>query len=306
MSPIFTMWLTLLLMYAANCLADYSAAATLNAAYTADLRKGGCDFFFFLGGGRQLAGMCVCPGAGIGKGRVDRGGAAGAASQLPACPGSACLSAGSYLRFAPAELASRARRLRRHQRRRSADYAHDVRSAASWATASDAGSEGGASSALSLRDAWASLAGAASRSSFDLLLHRTMSSVGQMLHSPTSTMRRAGSMLFRDDFGIGLATSWLQQAGRWERRLGAAGGGRRPEGVTAGCRIACPHRLLHMGGMLWGGAQPSALSPSPTCPEPCCSCAPSCSLPDERLLEPGKVPIPPDAPSPSFLPMFPW
>ncbi|KAL4423131.1 hypothetical protein ABPG77_004814 [Micractinium sp. CCAP 211/92] len=179
-SPIFTMWLTLLLMYAANCLADYSAAATLNAAYTADLRK---------------------------------------------------------------ELASRARRLRRHQRRRSADYAHDVRSAASWATASDAGSEGGASSALSMRDAWASLAGAASRSSFDLLLHRTMSSVGQMLHSPTSTMRRAGSMLFRDDFGIGLATSWLQQAG---------------------------------------------------------------SLPDERLLEPGKVPIPPDAPSPSFLPMFPW
>ena len=40
-SPIFTMWLTLLLMYAANCLADYSAAATLNAAYTADLRRGG-------------------------------------------------------------------------------------------------------------------------------------------------------------------------------------------------------------------------------------------------------------------------
>lgn len=39
-SPIFTMWLTLLLLYAANCLADYSAAATLNAAYTADLRRG--------------------------------------------------------------------------------------------------------------------------------------------------------------------------------------------------------------------------------------------------------------------------
>lgn len=40
-SPIFTMWLTLLLMYTANCLADYSAAATLNAAFTADLRRGG-------------------------------------------------------------------------------------------------------------------------------------------------------------------------------------------------------------------------------------------------------------------------
>lgn len=38
-SPIFTMWLTLLLLYLSNCLADYSAAATLNAAYTEDLRQ---------------------------------------------------------------------------------------------------------------------------------------------------------------------------------------------------------------------------------------------------------------------------
>lgn len=39
-SPLFTLWLTLLLLYGANCLADYAAAATLNAAYTADLRRG--------------------------------------------------------------------------------------------------------------------------------------------------------------------------------------------------------------------------------------------------------------------------
>lgn len=38
-------------------------------------------------------------------------------------------------------------------------------------------------------------------------------SVGHMLGSPTSTMRRAGSVLFRDDFGIGLATSWLHPHG---------------------------------------------------------------------------------------------
>lgn len=38
-SPIFTMWLTLLLLYLSNCLADYTAAATLNAAYTDDLRQ---------------------------------------------------------------------------------------------------------------------------------------------------------------------------------------------------------------------------------------------------------------------------
>ena len=45
-------------------------------------------------------------------------------------------------------------------------------------------------------------------------------SVGHMLGSPTSTMRRAGSMLFRDDFGIGLATSWLHPHGS---RCGSVG-----------------------------------------------------------------------------------
>lgn len=56
-SPIFTLWLTLLLMYAANCLADYSAAATLNAAYTADLRRGAAA------AGRRL-GCRLCQPAG--------------------------------------------------------------------------------------------------------------------------------------------------------------------------------------------------------------------------------------------------
>jgi hypothetical protein len=61
----------------------------------------------------------------------------------------------------------------------------------------------------SVRDALSSLA---ARGSFDTLL-RTMSSVGYMLGSPTTTMRRASSMLFRDDFGVGLATSWLHPTG---------------------------------------------------------------------------------------------
>jgi hypothetical protein len=39
-SPIFTLWLTLLLMYAVNCVVDYLAAVTLKAAYTADMRRG--------------------------------------------------------------------------------------------------------------------------------------------------------------------------------------------------------------------------------------------------------------------------
>lgn len=206
-----------------------------------------------------------------------------------------------------AELASRERRLRRHHRRRSADYAYDMRSAASWAAASDAGSDGGASSAVSMRDAFASLAGAASRGSFDLLLQRTMSSVGQMLHSPTSTMRRAGSMLFRDDFGIGLATSWLQQqAGRcglhpaWRGGACAADHGRaecrHPRG---GRRCAAPARCLGCGRLCQGHRTSFAHSAA-ACPSP------ACSLHDERLSEPGRVPIPPDAPSPSFLPMFPW
>ena len=55
------------------------------------------------------------------------------------------------------------------------------------------------------------------------LLQRTMSSVGLMLGSPTSTMRRAGSMLFRDDFGIGLATGWLHPNGAAAGRCGAGG-----------------------------------------------------------------------------------
>lgn len=95
----------------------------------------------------------------------------------------------------------RERRLRRHRRRRSADWAPGLRRGASDEAFSDA--EG------SVRGAFATLA---SRPSFDTLL-RTMSSVGHMLGSPTTTMRRAGSMLFRDDFGIGLATGWLQQHG---------------------------------------------------------------------------------------------
>ena len=41
-APSFTLWLTLLLMYLAHCLADYAASVTLNAAYSAELRKGVC------------------------------------------------------------------------------------------------------------------------------------------------------------------------------------------------------------------------------------------------------------------------
>jgi hypothetical protein len=52
-----------------------------------------------------------------------------------------------------------------------------------------------------VRDALSSLA---ARGSFDALL-RTMSSVGHLLNSPTSTVRRARSVLFRDDSGVGRA-----------------------------------------------------------------------------------------------------
>ncbi|KAK9809330.1 hypothetical protein WJX73_005806 [Symbiochloris irregularis] len=38
-SPVFTLWLTLIIMYLVNSLADYSAAATLQTGYTSDLRK---------------------------------------------------------------------------------------------------------------------------------------------------------------------------------------------------------------------------------------------------------------------------
>ncbi|KAI7840166.1 hypothetical protein COHA_005949 [Chlorella ohadii] len=179
-SPIFTMWLTLLLLYLSNCLADYSAAATLNAAYTEDLRQ---------------------------------------------------------------NLASQQRSLRRAARRRSIDLSDLQRggsAASSWGGLSDL-----ASTHSTMWDPFSSIA---SRTSIDTLL-RTMSSVGHMLGSPTSTMRRAGSMLFRDDFGIGLATSWLHPHGS-----SAAGG---EEGGQDGDAAA-------------------------------------------------KVPIPPDAPAPTFLPMFPW
>jgi hypothetical protein len=56
-SPIFTMWVTLLLMYAANCLADYAAAATLRAAYTADMRRGEGE-----GGGGAASASVGCGG----------------------------------------------------------------------------------------------------------------------------------------------------------------------------------------------------------------------------------------------------
>jgi hypothetical protein len=39
-SPVFTLWLTLLAMFAANCAADYVAAVTLRAAFTSELRRG--------------------------------------------------------------------------------------------------------------------------------------------------------------------------------------------------------------------------------------------------------------------------
>ena len=69
------------------------------------------------------------------------------------------------LPFPPSGLAREKRSLRRrHHRRRSADYAHDVRSAASLAASEGATSDGGASS---MRDA---LTPFASRGSFDMLL----------------------------------------------------------------------------------------------------------------------------------------
>jgi hypothetical protein len=150
-SPIFTMWLTLLLLYLSNCLADYSAAATLNAAYTEDLRQ---------------------------------------------------------------SLASQQRSLRRAARRRSIDLS-DLQRGSSSANSSWGGLSDLASMQSTMWDPFSSIA---SRTSIDTLL-RTMSSVGHMLGSPTSTMRRAGSMLFRDDFGIGMATSWLHPHGG---RCGAA------------------------------------------------------------------------------------
>ena len=172
-SPIFTLWLTLLLMYGANCLADYTAAATLNAAYTADLRRG--------------EGWVWAQGWAAWQARARQP----AAAPLTTCP--------PRRRLAPPELDRRERGVRRRRRRRSADHAADL---------ARHGSEGGFSAAEdagSVRDALASFA---SRSSFDTLL-RTMSSVGHILGSPSTTMRRGASMLFRDDFGIGLATSWL-------------------------------------------------------------------------------------------------
>lgn len=39
-SPVFTLWVTLVLLYLANSLADYSSAAALQAGCTANVRKG--------------------------------------------------------------------------------------------------------------------------------------------------------------------------------------------------------------------------------------------------------------------------
>lgn len=39
-SPVFTLWLTLVMMFGVNCLADYSAASAIRAAYEAQMRSG--------------------------------------------------------------------------------------------------------------------------------------------------------------------------------------------------------------------------------------------------------------------------
>jgi hypothetical protein len=120
-----------------------------------------------------------------------------------------------------------------------------------------------------VRDAFASFA---SRGSFDTLL-RTMSSVGHMLGSPTSTMRRAGSMLFRDDFGIGLATSWLhnQQQQHLQQHL-------QQQQQEASARDAADAAGASCSGELAAAASVATAT----------------------------VAIPPEAPAPAFQPMFPW
>ena len=118
-----------------------------------------------------------------------------------------------------------------------------------------------------MRDAFASFA---SRGSFDTLL-RTMSSVGHMLGSPTSTMRRAGSMLFRDDFGIGLATSWLHNQ-QQQQHL-------QQQQQEASARDAADAAGASCSGELAAAAASVATA---------------------------TVAIPPEAPAPAFQPMFPW
>lgn len=106
----------------------------------------------------------------------------------------------------PAELASRVRSLRRAARRRSADWAHDAlrTGGTSEGGFSDDGSLTGAGGGGGAAAAWAALASRSSLS-LDALLRSmpsaVMDTVGHMISSPRATMRRAGSVLFRDDFG---------------------------------------------------------------------------------------------------------
>lgn len=110
-SPIFSLWLTLVAMLGATCLSDYAAASAMHAAASLARRKGECGLAGCGGWGMPEGGGCGGSGGGGERPRAADGIHPGQTRTHSSCRGAA--------------LAAEQRRSRR-VRRRSADLSYDL------------------------------------------------------------------------------------------------------------------------------------------------------------------------------------